>query len=119
MLNKLILNTQTKRIVLDCTQILYFQADKSYTKIFLKDGYSLTVSNSLGKIGKLLPPDCFCRCHRSYIVNKSEAHSFDKLRKCLQLKCGVEIPVSFRNISYVTKEIFKNYLRLSSILIRL
>jgi len=106
-MHKLVLNTQAKRIVLDCSQIIYCRAENTYTEIFLKDGFSITISYLLGKIEKLLPKHCFCRCHRSYIVNITEVRVLDKKRKCLQLNCGAEIPVSNRNLSIVAKEIFK------------
>lgn len=106
--NKLFINTQTKRIILDCSQILYCQAENSYTKIFLKDETAILVSMVLHRVHENLPSGSFCRCHRSYIVNKIEVHSYDKLRKCLSLKCGIEVPVSRRMSKNLFEVVFKN-----------
>lgn len=51
-------------------QILFLQADGSYTKIYLKDGRSIVTSKSLKHFENTLVENLeFFRCHKSFIVN--------------------------------------------------
>ena len=50
--------------------ILFFQADGAYTKIFMKDGKSVVTSKSLKHFENMLAEASdFYRCHKSFIVN--------------------------------------------------
>lgn len=75
--------------------ILYLEAEGSYTKIFFKEKRQLLVSRSLGDIAEILPPDLFLRIHHSYIVNISGVTHF--LRSdggYVQLTNGAKLMVS-------------------------
>lgn len=50
-------------------EILYITADRSYSEIFLTEKRNLFVSKSLSELEMLLPPDSFCRIHKSHTVN--------------------------------------------------
>src|SRR6185436_6627207 len=53
----------------EVNQIIYCQAEGSYTKVFLAGKKYLLVSRSLGDIEELLPPSLFLRIHHSTVVN--------------------------------------------------
>ncbi|MFY7651837.1 MAG: LytR/AlgR family response regulator transcription factor [Chitinophagaceae bacterium] len=74
----------------------YFQAEGSYTKIFLRNQTPILVSKKLKYFEDLLEEDpSFIRCHRSYIVN---IHSIKKYVKSdggmLVIEDGSELPIS-------------------------
>jgi two-component system LytT family response regulator len=74
----------------------YFQAEGSYTKIFLRSQTPILVSKKLKYFEDLLEEDSsFIRCHRSYIVN---IHSIKKYVKSdggmLVIEDGSELPIS-------------------------
>lgn len=50
-------------------EIVWIEADGSYTNIYLTDGRAMTLSFHLAFIEKELPPGDFLRIHRSRIVN--------------------------------------------------
>jgi two-component system LytT family response regulator len=57
-------------LFVDLSDILFLQADGSYTIVYLKDGRAIVASKSLKYFENVLV-DCiqFYRCHKSYIVN--------------------------------------------------
>lgn len=50
-------------------ELLWIEANGSYSKIHLRDGNSMLLSFNLSVIERDLPQDDFVRVHRSYIVN--------------------------------------------------
>lgn len=67
---KIALNTLNSFSFVELSDILFFQGDGSYTKVFLKDGKMVTISKGLKNFETLLSdsPEFF-RCHKSYLVN--------------------------------------------------
>lgn len=67
---KIGLNTLNSITFEELDNILYFQADGSYTRVILRNGNPVVVSRALKHFETLLSgnPD-FSRCHKSYIVN--------------------------------------------------
>lgn len=67
---KIALNTLNSTSFVETSDILFFQADGSYTKVFLKDNKTLTISKGLKSFENILSDNSiFFRCHKSYIVN--------------------------------------------------
>ena len=58
------------------SEILYIQAENKYVTIFTSQRSYLTLS-SMNHIEKMLPPELFCRVHRSYIVSLEHICRFD------------------------------------------
>lgn len=57
-------------VFVDLDEILFFQAEGAYTKVFLKDGKFILASKSLKHFEQALADSLeFYRCHKSYIVN--------------------------------------------------
>lgn len=49
-------------------EIIYFEAQSQYTTLRTVDNI-YKFNDTISKVEKLLPRECFVRCHRSYIVN--------------------------------------------------
>lgn len=56
--------------------ILYVEASRSYSDIYLKGGSKVTVTHSLLVMEQKLPRDQFARVHRCYIVNLGHINAF-------------------------------------------
>ena len=57
------------------TDILYFEACRNYVRIVTKHGSHMALL-SLRQLEQMLPPEKFCRIHRSYIVFIDAINSF-------------------------------------------
>lgn len=67
---KIALHTLSSINFVNTQDILFFQGDGSYTKVFLKDGRNITLSKGLKHFENILAEiHVFFRCHKSYIVN--------------------------------------------------
>jgi len=56
--------------------ILYCQADGSYTHIYLLDGKKITTSKLLKQVVDMLPQETFFRIHKSYVVNINQIQQY-------------------------------------------
>ncbi|MGV8139576.1 MAG: LytR/AlgR family response regulator transcription factor [Mangrovibacterium sp.] len=65
---KLRIKINNREVSIDISDICYCQADRCYSRIFLKSGKSYLISKSLKRLEKQLPKENFHRCHRSYLV---------------------------------------------------
>ena len=67
---KIGINGVSSIVFVDVDDILFFQADGSYSMVFLKDGKTIIASKSLKHFENILVENLhFFRCHKSYIVN--------------------------------------------------
>ncbi|MBU0765572.1 MAG: LytTR family DNA-binding domain-containing protein [Bacteroidetes bacterium] len=78
--------------------ILFFEADRSYTTIYLTNGKKHVVSNkSLNEYEHLLEGCSFYRTHRSYLVNMAHVESYIRNGSIhLKMPGGYNIPVARR-----------------------
>lgn len=88
-------------------ELVYCSADGSYTNFVLANGEKIMVSTAIGEYDELLRTNGFLRTHQSYLVNLSFLSQFDKRKCVLQLKNGMEIPVSSRKKEEIL-DLFKN-----------
>jgi len=77
-------------------EIIYLQADNSYTTFFLKDGKKVVSTKSIKEYEELLPDASFMRTHQSYMVNKLYVYRYYPKESIIHLKDGTQIPVSTR-----------------------
>jgi DNA-binding LytR/AlgR family response regulator len=75
---KIRFNTRHGFMMIDPSEIVYCQADWSYTEIFLQHGKVITVSMNIGKVEELLDTTRFIRVSRSVIINISTLLSVDR-----------------------------------------
>jgi len=62
----------------DTKDIIYCQADGSYTKIVLKNNQQALVCKNLKEFENMLSGSGFCRIHHSYIINIMHVHKYIK-----------------------------------------
>jgi two-component system, LytTR family, response regulator len=81
----------------DIGNIMYLQAENSYTYIYCKGKTKLLVSKNLRDFEEILPPDLFCRIHHASIVNINFVKKYFKGRGgYVQMEDGTSIEISVR-----------------------
>lgn len=75
--------------------IIYCEADRSYTHFHLDGGRTLVISGLLKDFADVLPEPMFLRTHQSYLVNRNCVVRYER-SGMLHLKNGVTIPVAVR-----------------------
>lgn len=100
------LQNQEKKIVLKdlentyfikVADILYCEAEGTYTKFFIHHGDPVLVSKNLKEYESILEPIGFIRTHHSFLVNPAHIKLYDKTDGgALILESGHSIPVSQR-----------------------
>jgi two-component system, LytTR family, response regulator len=93
---KLTLKTIDRLYSVQLDEILRFEAEGSYTHVFLKDGRKIMVSRLIKEFEELLTGSSFVRIHQSHLVNTSEIFYFEKTTNKLIMKDKTTIPVSTR-----------------------
>lgn len=73
--------------------ILYCQAEGSYTHLYLSTGESVKVCRKLKTVQTTLSTEIFVRIHHSYVVNLSHVISFNNLDQ-INLSNGMQLGVS-------------------------
>lgn len=102
---KLFVSTQQEQYILSIREIVYCQADGSYTRI-VTNARTILASKNLSHFQQLLPTNLFIRSHQSYLVNIMEV---DFLKNnILILKNQKKIPVSARRKTFVLQFLKKN-----------
>lgn len=77
--------------------ILYCEAEGTYTKFFIHNSEPILVSKNLKEYGEILEPLGFLRTHHSFLVNPVKIKLYDKTDGgMLILESGVSVPVSQR-----------------------
>ena len=77
---KIILPTNDGFLVEDVSQIMYLNAEGSYTTIHLAPNRKVMVSKILKEFEDMLPEEDFCRIHHSSIININYVKKFFKGR---------------------------------------
>ncbi len=78
-------NTREGFILLDAKDILYCEADRNYSKIYLTSGKQEIVSMNLGGLEEKLPAFNFKRISKSYIINIEYLYKVDRKKKICSL----------------------------------
>jgi two-component system LytT family response regulator len=107
-LQNISVKTAGKLETVSCMDILFLEAEGTYTKIFTTQKVILSAKN-LGEYELLLPQHIFYRTHHSFIVNISKIEKINNNRSgTLQMPLNYTIPVSQRKIKEFNL-IFSNY----------
>ena len=75
---KIVLKDTESIHILKISQILYCQAEGSYTHFYIEDGRNILVSRNLKEYEKLLKAHRFFRSHHSFLVNINQIIRFDR-----------------------------------------
>jgi two-component system LytT family response regulator len=101
---KVTLNTASDMTVFSKSQVLYAEADRAYSSLYLTNGHHHILSRPLSDIEAQLSDDRFMRIHRSYVVN---LHHVVRLIKSpllsLELTNGKRLPVATRRKADLVK----------------
>jgi two-component system, LytTR family, response regulator len=81
----------------DIRNIMYLQAENSYTAIYCKGKPKFVVSKNLKEFEDILPVNVFCRIHHSSIININYVKKYFKGRGgYVQMEDGASIEISIR-----------------------
>lgn len=100
---QIVLKDIDKTYFIQVNDILYCEAEGSYTKFYLVNSEPVLVSRNLRSYEELLAPAGFIRTHHSCLVNPSKIKIFDRKTDSgiLILQSGHTIPVSQRKKEFV------------------
>jgi two-component system LytT family response regulator len=96
LLNRLVVKSSTKIVVIPITEVLYFEAQEDYVMIYSEKGRYMK-SQTMRYYEEHLPADQFVRIHRSYIVNVNRVERlepYDKESYVAVLSPDVKLKVS-------------------------
>ena len=97
------LKINKREIGINPSEICYCQADRCYSRVFLKSGKSYLISEPLKRLEKRLPQENFLRCHRSYLINTQEIESINIKERVIYQKL-YQIPFSYQKIIKLLSE---------------
>ncbi len=81
----------------DLQQIVRVTSYRNYSTFSLNDGSKITVSRPLGYYETSLTSQCFCRVHRSHIINMTHVGYWKKgAGESISLSDGSKVPLSHR-----------------------
>jgi len=84
------------------SDILYCEAEGTYTKFFVQHTGPILVSKNLKEYEEILEPLGFLRTHHSFLANPEKIKSYDKTGAgALVLEGGYTVPVSQRKKDFV------------------
>ncbi|MEM6723728.1 MAG: LytTR family DNA-binding domain-containing protein [Bacteroidota bacterium] len=63
---------------IDVDQIIYCEAEGSYTRIHLVDQAPILVSRNLKELEQILAPDQFCRVHHAFLIHLRKVEKYVK-----------------------------------------
>lgn len=108
---RLCLPTLKGFIVLKLEEILYCEAERSYTVFHLENGKTVTVSKPLLEYDQLLKDTSFLRVHKSFLVNMMHVREYQRGEGGLVIMSnGAEIEISRRKKDIFlmkVKEVFR------------
>ncbi|MGH1339417.1 MAG: LytR/AlgR family response regulator transcription factor [Aureispira sp.] len=79
-IKKIIIPSHTEMVLINLEEVLYLEANRSYTQFYLKNGHSCISSKPIGVYEKQLRSTFFSRIHDKYIVNLECVTSYLKGR---------------------------------------
>jgi DNA-binding LytR/AlgR family response regulator len=94
--NRFCLLTDLDERFVDADEIIYFQATKRYSTVYLTDGTNKVVRYNLVYLTKVLPDGCFLHISRQNIVNVKYIKVASKSNKSLTLGYGNNEIVLFK-----------------------
>jgi len=99
---KIVLKDMENTWFVRVSDILYCEAEGTYTRFFLQHAEPLLVSKNLKEYEEILEPLGFLRTHHSFLANPDKIKSYDKTDGgALILENGQPIPVSQRKKDFV------------------
>jgi DNA-binding LytR/AlgR family response regulator len=82
---KIRFNTRHGFIMIDPSDIIYCQADWSYTELWFSKEKKELVTMNIGKVEKILPESVFTKISRSILVNRNFIEKLDRKKRIITL----------------------------------
>jgi two-component system LytT family response regulator len=83
------------RRLVPVSDVMYFQADREVTKVFLSNGEMLVAAVNIGHYKRTLQEDYdFLLVHQSFLVNAGHIHQFDPRAGEIELSTGLRLATS-------------------------
>lgn len=93
---KIVLKTMERIYSVDLDDIIRFESDGGYTKVYLVDGKRIMVSKTMKEYDDLLMDVGFLRVHHSHLINMNHLFCFEKAEGHVVMKDDSIVPVSNR-----------------------
>jgi two-component system LytT family response regulator len=93
---KVVLKTLDRIYSVSIENIVRFESEGNYTKVFLTDGTKIMVSRLIKEFEELLENNDFARVHQSHLINTEFMFFYDKPENQLVMKDNSKVPVSAR-----------------------
>jgi two-component system LytT family response regulator len=93
---KIVLKTMERIYSVDLDDIIRFESDGGYTKVYLTDGKRIMVSKTMKEYDDLLMDAGFLRVHHSHLINMNHLFCFEKAEGHVVMKDDSIVPVSNR-----------------------
>ena len=93
---KIVLKTMERIYSVDLNDVIRFESDGGYTKVYLLDGKRIMVSRTMKEFDDLLTDVGFLRVHNSHLVNMNYLFCFEKTEGHIVMKDDSIVPVSNR-----------------------
>lgn len=82
-------------LFVDVNEIIFFEADRAYTHVFLKNGSKITVSKAMRVFEDVLNNrPFFFRPHRSYLINLNYMKKYNKGESLIIMDNNINVSVS-------------------------
>jgi len=107
---KIILRNADSLSIFVIKDIMYCEAQGSYTLFQMFDGSSVLASTHLKEYQKILAPYGFCRSHHSFLVNLEHIKTLDKSESTIVLSNDKSIPLSLRKRAELVNTLSKRFL---------
>jgi len=99
-----------KELLIKDRMVIRFEASGNLCKIFLENGRSMILEESLDALEIQLESSSFIRIHQNHIINAEHISSIpEKASTGIKLSNGVNIPVGDRRLVQL-KEIIENHI---------
>jgi len=82
---------------IETSQVISFNADGRYTRVFIKGGEKITISKSLGEFNDLIDNSTFFKPHKSHIINLKHVKKFVRKGSYLIMTDDSEVQLSRGN----------------------
>ncbi len=93
---KIVLKTMERIYSVDINDIIRFESDGGYSKVYLLDGKRIMVSRTMKEFEDMLLDVNFLRVHNSHLINMNHLYCFEKTEGHVVMKDDSIVPVSNR-----------------------
>lgn len=107
---KIILKDKDTIKIVIVKDIIYCEAEGSYTCFHLVSGEKILTSMNLKEYDRILEPYGFIRTHHSYLINIDHVMSINKADSTMDLTNGLKVPLATRKKNQVLEVLEKKFI---------